>query len=439
MGNRRVIVVGAGIGGLAAGYRLRQRGYEVEVLEASERPGGRMMTLEHRGDRVDVGAQFYHTNGRCTLELIDEVGLSGSKRPKKSYKVQYTLRNGNACVHNPRAPYTKALGFKGNLNVYGFLLRHILFGHRFPDFGITRDIPAYDNASILDLYRSPSDQGFLDYLVTPMAMGAMMATPEWMSLYHFIRMFRATLVSSLVCLSRGTASLADEMAKRLPVQYAARVEKLVVEKGRVAGVQMAGDGSVRKAGHVIVAVTPPAAAGMMPDELEEQRRFFDSVLYSTLPMAVFFLDRPLRQDVLYYFNHPGLQKAFCFATDAHAKVPEMCPSGKSAVTGWPVYPNSLGLMEETDEQILERAKEDLECMIPGFSGWIEDARVVRQPFVNALYTPGAHRRILDFLEEAGRLRGVSFVSCVLCGSGMEAAIRSAEAAVRRVCGWGGTA
>jgi hypothetical protein len=96
-------------------------------------------------------------------------------------------------------------------------------------------------------------------------------------------------------------------------------------------------------------------------------------------------------------------------------------------------------MQETDAQVLKRAQEDMDVMIPGFSAWIEDALVVRHRFVNALYTPGAHRKILDFLAGTRRLRGVSFVSCVLSGSGMEAAIMSAEAAVRRVCGWGGTA
>ena len=34
-----------------------------------------MVTLEHRGDRVDVGAQFYHTNMQCALDLIDAMGM----------------------------------------------------------------------------------------------------------------------------------------------------------------------------------------------------------------------------------------------------------------------------------------------------------------------------------------------------------------------------
>jgi len=247
-----------------------------------------------------------------------------------------------------------------------------------------------------------------------------------------------TLFESFFGLTRGVSMLAEEMAGQLPVQYEAPVEKLVAENGRVAGVEMAGDGSVRKSGHVIVAVTPPAAARMMPEEFAEERSFFDSVVYSPLPMPVFFLDRPLRRDVSFYFNDPGLDRTFVFAIDAHAKVPEMCPSGKSALTGWAVYPKTLALMDEDDDAILKMAREDMELMIPGLSGWIEHATVHRHTFVNAIYPPGSYRSVLDFQDKAKDLRGVSFVSSVLRGMSMEAAMRSGADAVRRVCGWGGT-
>ena len=40
--SKRVVVVGAGIAGLTAGYDLKKAGYEVTVLEAKDIPGGRM-------------------------------------------------------------------------------------------------------------------------------------------------------------------------------------------------------------------------------------------------------------------------------------------------------------------------------------------------------------------------------------------------------------
>jgi C-3',4' desaturase CrtD len=60
MGNRtqgkRVIVVGAGIGGLTAAALLAKRGYEVLVLDQAIVPGGCASTFQRRGFTFDVGA-----------------------------------------------------------------------------------------------------------------------------------------------------------------------------------------------------------------------------------------------------------------------------------------------------------------------------------------------------------------------------------------------
>ena len=438
MENRRVIIVGAGIGGLAAAYWLGRRGFEVEVLEASDRPGGRMVTLEHRGDRVDVGAQFYHTDFRNAYELLEAVGLTSAQRPVVG-RTQYTLNDGSRHLFNPKAPYMKLLGWRGNLQLYRFVLRHALFGGRSEAYRVPREIPDTDDVGVLSSFDSASDRAIRDYLVTTLAFGMTSAAPEWSSLYHFIRLFRNTIFESYFGLTRGVSWLAEALAERLPVEYEAPVRQLVMEGDRVVGVEMEGDGSVRKAGHVIVAVTPPAAAALLPEPLGEERSFFRSVLYTPAAMPVFFLDRPLRQDVWCYLNDPAGERTFKFALDARAKCPEMCPSGKAALTGWAVYPTTLALMEQTDEEVLAKAVEDIEWMIPGFSGWIEEAKVVRHAFVNALYPPGSYRRLAEFRERAERLRGVSFSSSALRGTSMEAAMSSAAAAVRRVCAWGGTA
>src|ERR1041384_7537299 len=49
---KKVLILGAGISGLTAAYELSRKGYEVQVLEASFRAGGRNMTVRH-GDRID--------------------------------------------------------------------------------------------------------------------------------------------------------------------------------------------------------------------------------------------------------------------------------------------------------------------------------------------------------------------------------------------------
>lgn len=49
---RKVVILGAGISGLTAAYELRRKGYNVQVIEASHRAGGRNLTLRS-GDLVD--------------------------------------------------------------------------------------------------------------------------------------------------------------------------------------------------------------------------------------------------------------------------------------------------------------------------------------------------------------------------------------------------
>jgi phytoene desaturase len=50
-----VLVVGAGLGGLAAAVRLQSRGYQVTVLERHDAPGGRCGVWESAGFRFDTG------------------------------------------------------------------------------------------------------------------------------------------------------------------------------------------------------------------------------------------------------------------------------------------------------------------------------------------------------------------------------------------------
>ncbi len=74
----RVVVVGAGLAGLCAALELRDRGYDVSVLEASARPGGRVRTLREPfsgGLFAEAGASRIPDTHKLTLKYVGRFGL----------------------------------------------------------------------------------------------------------------------------------------------------------------------------------------------------------------------------------------------------------------------------------------------------------------------------------------------------------------------------
>ena len=72
----RVVVVGAGIAGLATANALTHAGVECVVLEARDRAGGRLHTVDVAGWPVDMGGSWIHSPGGNPLSVVaDQAGI----------------------------------------------------------------------------------------------------------------------------------------------------------------------------------------------------------------------------------------------------------------------------------------------------------------------------------------------------------------------------
>ena len=77
-GRSPILVVGAGIAGLTAAYRLRQAGVRADIIEATNRVGGRIRTIPKVAGTLipaELGAEFIDTGHTNLISLATELGL----------------------------------------------------------------------------------------------------------------------------------------------------------------------------------------------------------------------------------------------------------------------------------------------------------------------------------------------------------------------------
>lgn len=424
-----VVVIGAGIGGLTAAHALRKQGRSVTVLEASDHVGGRIVRMSRNQDVVEAGAQGLHSNYDVMLGLVFDMGLSHELGPSDGPMT--TLDRGGAprAVHG-NGDLLRLLSPRGRIDLMRYAAQYYLFRRRIPQFEIVRDIPAYDNVIAADAL-SWASRDFYDYILRPQTHAQCGVDPEYVNIYHLVNMLMIQLGTKAVGLRSGIVSLCERIADGLDVHFGAQAERVLTSAGRVDGVQLA-DGRAIRARHVILACPINAAAQIVPDDFGPAHAYLSNVSHSPLPLVFFFLDRPLPTSSYAFFAHafqPGA--VYNMALDHMRKMPAMVPSGKSIISAWPAYPGGAEMIGKSDADIIARALKDVEPMIPGISGMVEEVRIQRHKWGFARYGVGAHRRLLDFKEYASTLHGLSFVGNDYDGVHMESAARSGLRAARR--------
>jgi len=108
---KKIIIIGAGMAGLSAGYELTQLGHDVTILEARSRPGGRVHTLREPFDDglyAEEGAARIPDNHDLTLKYVKLLDLP--LEPMYPSQLSALRFEEGAMRQVPMAGFTEALG-----------------------------------------------------------------------------------------------------------------------------------------------------------------------------------------------------------------------------------------------------------------------------------------------------------------------------------------
>jgi protoporphyrinogen oxidase len=136
----RIVILGAGPAGLAAGYYLGRKGYHVTVIEQKPIVGGLGASLTIKDNTVDYGPHSFHLKPTVITELFEElVGRDSVRVTRKAKiwlkkrKLSFPLSVGEALLRLPITVSIKIVFDFVSAKVFG---RHIDENQSFESFGL---------------------------------------------------------------------------------------------------------------------------------------------------------------------------------------------------------------------------------------------------------------------------------------------------------------
>lgn len=164
------LVVGGGISGLVCAYALQKAGVEVQLIEASSRPGGVINSTTRDGFLLELGPQSF--SGTAQLrQLCEDLGISDLIVQAPPHAPRYVLIDGQLRPV-PLSPPAFFISSLINTATKWALLRDIL----------GKSIPPDADESVAAFVRRKFSPQLLDRLVGPFVSGIYAGDPERLSI-----------------------------------------------------------------------------------------------------------------------------------------------------------------------------------------------------------------------------------------------------------------
>lgn len=446
-----VVIVGAGIAGLAAAWELRQRGLEPIVLERTARAGGVIVTERTDGFVIDGGPDSLLVQKPAGVELCDEIGLGARLVPTLPPRTAFVLR-GQRLVPLPPASY---LGLPTRItplatsNLFSWRAKARMASELF--------LPpqSFPDESIGGFIRRRFGDEAVDYLAEPLLAGIHAGDVSQLSIHSLFPRLVA-LEQAHGSVLRGLRTIpqqhsGDGAFRSLPAGMAQLPETLAEALGQTIVrhntpvEQISGRGPYKLTldtdaalyARAVIVATPAWAAARMFQSLDVTlATLCNEIPYaSTATVACAF-----RRDQI---GHPlqgtGFvvprreRKALLAGTWVTSKWPGRAPQDHVLLRGFVGGTSDPEVLAHNDDQLISTVVAELSSLL-GITGEPHLVRVFRWPRATPQYIVGHHSRLQAIEARLAGLAGVYVTGSGYRGTGIPDCIADARATAVQALG-----
>ncbi|HLX06462.1 MAG TPA: protoporphyrinogen oxidase [Thermoanaerobaculia bacterium] len=443
------VVVGAGISGLAAAFRLVRAGLRVAVLEASSRPGGALLTHETKGFRFELGPNTVLESDPSLPALIRDCGLEGERVVAAPAARRRWIWHGGRLRELPGGPLAFLLSPLFPAAAKLRLLRE--------PWVPAPEVGGQDEETIAAFVRRRLGAAFLERAVGPFVSGVFAGDPERLAVRWATPRIAAleaehgSLIRGALARRKGASPPAPRGAmvslrgglEQLP-RHLARESGVVRYGIACRGVRLDGErflvehaGGAVGARHVLLAVPAEVAAALLAEVTGGRSRLLAEIPYAAVAVVAAGYRR---QDVAHRLDGFGFLRATgsggaglrllgCLFTSSF--FPDRAPEDCVALTAYFGGRTDPEAASWSDERLGAVAQEELGHVL-GVRGEPLASVVRRWPRAIPQYELG-HGRFLALQAELERdLPGLYLAGNYLQGVSVADCVRNATALAARI-------
>jgi len=455
----KIVVVGGGVAGLAAAYRLERLvpGAEVVILERDERVGGKLLTEHTDGFVIEAAPDSFLSRKPAAVELCEELGLGSELVGRRPENVRSFVRRGGELHPLPEGLTGLVPTNLDALNESALLSE--VGKKRFAAEADVTPTPSGGDESIASFVSRRFGREAYDALVEPLLTGIYGGEGEQLSLratfpqLRTLELEHGSVLRGLESQPRGDSprppflsfrggmqTLADELARSLVRSELRTSTPATAVRARTRGytVELA-TGEVLEADGVVLATPAFVTAELLASLDVDLATLHAGIPYASSVVVTLAFDEAAleRSPDGYGYVVPKVEGGDVLAcTWSSRKWEGRAPAGKALLR---VYAGRFGggdLTDVADDEFVGLACDELRAL--GVARAPEFVRVHRWPRGMPQYVLGHPERI-EQIEEAVELypglalagsayRGVGIPDCIASGE------RAAVSFVQSLCG-----
>ena len=382
-------IVGGGIAGLAAAYRLQRQGYAVQVFEATDEVGGLAAVYETPGDDVE---KFYHhlsKSEETIVDLAEELGLGDRVEWRVGTNGYYV----DGVAHPLNTPW-EILAYP-HMSLYdkfrlGMLTLGVDVRGGIPDVDAYDDLAEYEHDTVREFVTEHTTPSVYENFVDPLLDGKYGDRKAEISAAWFLgrvrfRGERDPLRGEILgYFDGGFGVLLDGLVDavgRENITTGARVTDLAVSGGAVQSL------TVERAGAATTHAVDAAVVAAMPTVLEHLTGYACEVDFQGAVCGLATMEESLLDS--YWLNVAHDAPFGALVEHTNFVDPERYGGDRLLYIAAYVQDDEEDLWRMDDDEVRETWLSEIESMFPDFDrGTVSELRIARDPRAAPIYERG---------------------------------------------------